>query len=339
MRTNWVLQNRGDLLETIEKFLYDVWGQALLDGMIVPRHVPGALGAQPVYLDDRKQLERVDPFAPSMAPNAARLVAQLAREHPPRPLNALPDGGARLGAVLRPCEARAFLALAGREMLPPVLIIGVDCLGTFTAEDYAWRAEKYGEEWLTRDALQFAPQGGIALYRDRLACQTCVAPMLEEADLSLGLLGLRTRQFMLVTARDAEAARRLHLDLITDGEASPELVAQHERMRVTLAERRGRALTRLARTLPPDLPRDVNALITYLVNCAPCQACLTACPIYADELAGSQSGGDVSRDAVSRWLAACVGCGLCEEACPKHAPLSLVMNSIHRNLLREWMAV
>lgn len=322
MTTQWMRHTGGDVLGTVQQFIGDLWTQAGLKNIFAPVRAPEATGVQPRLVDDPRLLTEVDPFEPLMTVNAATLISGLARvpQHAP------------FGAVVRPCEVRALNELARRGEFPRehVVMIGVDCLGTFSEEDYAWRVEKFGPERLTREALQFAPQGGVALYRDRLACQTCAGPMPEMADVSLGMLGLHTRQFILVTARDEAMGERLHLSAITDGAASPELIAQHEAMRATLIERRSRTRERIMRLLSNDLPQHISELKAHLADCAPCQQCLEACPLYAVEF--SPHGNGHATERLSHWLAACVECGMCEQACPKHLPLTTIFERIRLEL-------
>ncbi len=267
MYTPRVLRTEGDPLLAIQKLLHDIWVRAGLAGILVPRRPPGSSGLTMVLAQERGHFSSVDPFAPVMADYAAQAVAELARQHP----------RTRYAAVLRPCEVRALFRLALWDSFRPdnILIIGVDCLATFPAEDYRWRVEKWhGGNPVTREALRFARQGGILAYRDRPACQMCVAPMPDVmlADLRIGVLGLPTQQLILVTARDETVARRLDLGEITDGPAPPTLIEQHERMRFTLAERRAHTRERMIRDLPANLPKSVEDVIAHLRHCAPCQA-------------------------------------------------------------------
>lgn len=320
METQWMLRTSGDPLATVQKFLHNIWMRGGLTGMLVPFRNPKTSDITLLLAQESRHFDNADPFAPVMIGNAAETVAELACQHPHD----------HYGAVLRPCDARALFSIAKREsfQLDNFLVIGVDCLATYPVDEYEWRARKWGgAEHLTHEALQFARQGGILAYRNRPACQMCTSPMPDAVDVSIGVLGLPTRQYILVTARNAVVAGKLQLDEITNGIAPRAVIAQHDQMRRILAERRARVRERMIRTLPVGLPSDAHGLAEHLANCAPCQACLDACPIYVDELATGRSGG-VSRDAVTRWLASCAGCGLCEDACPKHLPLTAVISRI-----------
>ncbi len=206
-----------------------------------------------------------------------------------------------------------------------LLSIGVDCLCTFPPEEYQRRARELGgPDELTHEALLFARQGGIAPYRYRSACQMCAQPIPEGADVTIGVLGLSAGQAVLVSAHDARTAERLHLSAITDGEAPPAMVARREQLRATLAERHERVRERTIRALA-NVPLTMEALVAHLRQCAPCDACLQACPVYANQLADP-------RLTVRSWLEACSGCGMCEQACPRGMPLAAIISHIHGQL-------
>jgi Pyruvate/2-oxoacid:ferredoxin oxidoreductase delta subunit len=214
-----------------------------------------------------------------------------------------------------------------------ILTICVDCLGTFSVEDYDWRAKRKGEpEKLTHEALQFARQGGIGTYRYRAACQVCTAPEARNADLNIGVLGLPVRQYILVTARDEGTARRLRLNEITDDQAAPASIAQHERLTSKVVERNRRTYERVINGLADVLPRDLEALIAQLESCANCQECLEACPICVVDRPHRAEEGVYNREDVARWMISCSGCGMCESSCPKHLPLNAIFLYIRTQL-------
>jgi formate dehydrogenase subunit beta len=328
MSTAWILRTDGDALGAVRKLLADLWIASGANGMVVPVYRPGGAGIQPALLDRAEGLAGADPIAPLVPVNAARHVIAVDGERP--------EG--RFCAVLRSCEARALrrLAEAGPFSLDRWLMIGVDCLASFPADEFAWRVEKAGTvEKLTRNTLRFARQGGIATYRYRHGCQMCTAPDPQDADLSIFLAGLPVKEHLLVKARDAATAGKLRLEQITSGPASPALLAQHEQTLTRLNQRRMGVQERNIAAIPADLPTDLDSLLAWIQNCAPCRKCLDACPIYLGELDRIVEGDAASLEPARQWLAACLACGMCEEACPRHLPLTAIKTAIAHVLLES----
>jgi formate dehydrogenase subunit beta len=263
--------------------------------------------------------------------NGAKLVLQLIEAQPET----------RLAAVLRACEMRALAELAQRRglALDNWIIIGTDCVACFPLQDYEWRVNKVGSvEALTQQVLRNARQGGILPSRFRAACQMCSRPEAQKVDLCLGLLGLPVKETILVESRDQATAERFRLAQMTSGPASPELVAQHERLLGKLERRRSRLRERKVGALPIDLPSTVEGLISYLAACQPCQKCLEACPVFPSELLPQVRSGAISSEAVKGWLVSCAECGMCEQACPQASPLAAMINRISRQLKAEAVA-
>jgi formate dehydrogenase subunit beta len=330
--TTWMLKTNDSPLAAARQFLQTIWAYAKLDGMIVPVQQPGDSTVRMTLINDAAQLLEANPFVPLMQFNAGKLVAQLARERP----------DARLAVVVRACELRAFDERVKMDVvnLKKWLMIGVECSACFPAQDFEWRVQNAGGvEGLTRLVLRNARQGGIAPDRFRSACQMCSRPEPAHFDLCLELLGLPVNETMLISAKDEAVARKFHLPEITDGPASPRLIAQHDRMLKTIEERRQRARDREIRELSPDLPSTVEGLISFLLGCRPCQKCIEACPVAAEEFAPAMNSGKVSVDLAKRWLVSCAECGMCEQACPKGVPLAAVMNRISRELKSELATV
>jgi len=321
MKSCWILDTNGDPLETVRQFLSDVWASARLDGMLVPVYQEGGASVAPRLVGDPAGLAFSDPFAPLMPVNAAGLAPQIVDSHPQ----------GRFGAVLRSCEARALRTIVeqNRLSLGQWLVIGVDCLASFSAADFEWRLGKsHRVEALTREALRFARQGGIAPHRFRDACQMCPSPAAQCADLTIELLGLPVRQFVLVSARDEALARSLHLEEITDGETPEPWVARREATVDLIAERHRHSLAKKIQALSEQAPAELEALLVHIANCAPCQSCLDACPLYTGDFLPAESGDFHTMEAARAWLERCVACGMCEEACPDHMPLTAILAHI-----------
>lgn len=325
MSTHWILQTQGEPLEAARRFLSALWSTAGSEAMLVPVRDLATSGVAQHVVRQPSELAQADPFAPVMLRNAAAEACRLAQQEPGKPL----------AAVLHPCEVRALTELARRQPsgLGNLLVIGVDCLATLPVEEYLRRARELGGvDALTQEALQFARQGGILLYRDRQACQMCLSPDPEGAAVILGALGLPTLEALLVVARDQETSDRLRLREITDGEAPRDLAAGREKMCQTLDDRRGRARTRITSALK-ELPETVEELVAVWMSCAPCEECLMACALYAGELSLRGATNAETFERVSHWLASCAGCGMCEQACPRGLPLAAVISRIRQKLV------
>ena len=326
-RTYWALNTNGDPISTVRKFLSNVWNFAGLQGLLVPAY-QSELEVRLQLILDPAELSLVDPFVPLTAINAAQMAVRLSSEHP----------YANYGVILRPCEARALYEVTQNGVFNAdfCMTIGVDCLGSFTVEDFEWRVQKARTvEELTNQELRNARQGGIAPDRLRLACQMCTSSSAKDTDLYISLFGLPVKETILVSTANPEIASRLHLSEITDGLAGLSLVEQHEYMLTALQERRTRALERIIHDLPENLPAETSTLMNHFVNCAPCQKCLEACPIYTVEWAPAIDSGPAAEASMNQWLADCVGCGMCDQACPQHLPLAAIIHRIGRALERK----
>jgi len=317
MATQWVLSTKGDPLGSVNNFVMAVWQAAGLQGMILPSSRKNELR----IVEDPALLGEINPFQPLMLMNIAGLVPPVMQEHP----------HARFGILLRPCELRALKEVIERKAIHPgqLLTICVDCLGTFPDEEFEWRSIRKGSDAsLTKEALQFAPQGGIAAYRYRAACQMCVSPGALSADINLGVLGLPVRQSILV---DGDPGL-LDWSKVTDKKADPALSTRREVMLSKLVERHSETRERVLSGLAEVLPANVDVLLDQFEDCGGCQSCMDACPICLTDYPQRAKDGRYERQDVVNWLVDCAGCGMCEQSCPKHMPLSIIFTHVKQSL-------
>ncbi len=317
MNIYWRINTHGDPLGALQEFVKALWAQTDLDALVI---APGSGG---YVLESPDQLGRLNPFNPVMKVNTAQLAVKAARERV----------GGRLGVLLRPCEMRALKEMAARGAVERdrLLTICVDCLGTFPADEFDWRAARAGSpEGLTDETLHFASQGGISAYRYRPACQMCAEPGATEADVNIGVFGLPVRQSMLVNADDGA----LVLQSITDGPAEEELITKHDQMLAKIAERHNHTRARVLQGLENTLPADLDDLIEQFETCGECRSCMDVCPICSVEHP-RRRGGKLVREDVVHWLLSCAGCGMCEQACPQRQPLNATFSRIREQIEAE----
>jgi formate dehydrogenase subunit beta len=317
MNTQWVLNTKGDPLGTVNSFFRQVWQKTGLNGMIMPSDRKNELRVE----EDPSDLREFNPFQPLMLMNIAGLVPAVLQEH----------SQGRYGILLRPCELRALNEVAELKEIKPerLLTFCVDCLGTFPDEEFEWRSIRKGSDaGLTKEALQFAPQGGIAAYRYRAACQMCISPGARSADINLGVIGLPVRQSILVDCQPD----LLDWSQITDKPADPSMTSRRSVMLSKLVEVHSQTRDRVLSGLSEVLPANVDVLLDQFEDCGSCHSCMDACPICTANPPHRTIDGRYERQDVVEWLMDCAGCGMCEQSCPKHLPLSIIFTHVKRSL-------
>lgn len=328
----WMLKTDHDPLKRVRGFLKAIWEYADLEGMVIPMYQPGYKSIKQTVAYIPESLQDADPFVPVMQVNGSRIVNQLADRHP----------HARMAAVLRACEVRAFYGQIKHKglNLENWMTLGVDCLSCFPVQDFEWRVEKADSvENLTKEVLRNARQGGIALDRFRSACGMCTKPEAPHEDICIGLLGLPINEAILVKINNGVINEKLDMESICDGLAPQELVTQREEMLRTIEERRAHIRDRQLRSLSPNMPANLDQLVIFLENCQPCIKCLEACPVHAEELIPALQNHTLSHTMVREWLDTCAECGMCEQACPKEMPLAAIMYRVRREAKVEFLAV
>lgn len=316
MNTNWMIHTHGDPLGALQKFIKTLWEQTDLDVIVV------APTNGNFVLESPDELEELNPFRPLMKLNTARLVVDTAKKRL----------GKRLGAMLRPCEMRALNEMAARGAIKrdSVLTICVDCLGTFPAEEFEWRTER-SVKGLTKETLQFSPQGGISAYRYRPACQMCAEPGATEGDVNIGVFGLPVSQSMFVNVQNDNVV----LKSITDEVATDDMLIKREQLLAKISERHVRTRNRVLKSLDKNLPADMQDLLEQFESCDDCQACMAVCPICSVEEPHKDASGKLVREDMVNWLTSCAGCGMCEQTCPQHQPLSAIFSHIREQIDTE----
>ncbi len=352
----------GDTLGAVRVLLKTLLDRNLVDALLVPLEVPSADQVTPILTRQAAQLDTANPLAPVMRVNAAAVIARLQRDETASTLGS----AGRIGAVLRPCELRAAIELAkvGRIDLSRLLLIGIDCMGTYEASDYAQIA-RASQDSPTDEMMRWTRQGPIAPYRLRNACQMCEhftaevanpATRKGNADVAIGLIGMNVRERLLVQASD-EVASKIHLGA-TEANGREKAVA---RLAAIRHQRREEALAQASQLLS-DLP----ALMGLAAPCTACGECQDACPFCNTNAFLPKPAKEPHTDRVRTWpktegpqhatreqsvgffgelisvsrrAASCVSCGMCESSCARHVPLTAIQGVLGSKIQQEFKYV
>ena len=313
---------RGLLGSLLDKGLVDAW--------LVPMALPGGAVA-PSLVTERAALERAEPLAPVLPINAARAVSQLT----------MTAHKEKLGVVLRSCEIRALVELVKFQQasLEGVLVVGIDCPGTYGVAE--WQAVADKEQAL--EALLAGEPGGKPALRS--ACEMCTEPLPagEHVALAVGLVGVEPGQLHLrmrddvaqalgMAAGAAPAGRKAAVDRLLSGRTAAREAA--------LAGFRGRVNT-------------MEGLLAEFGACVRCHNCMVNCPIcYCRECIFRTPTFEHESQLYYQWAerkgtvrmlpdtllfhltrlnhmaTSCVGCGVCSEACPVGIEVGTVFQAV-----------
>ncbi len=326
-------------LAAVRGLLATLLEKGLVDAVLVPRPAPGGGNLVMALVDKVGELADADPIAPVMPVQGARVLSALTAGRAPY----------RLGAALKRCELRATVELAKLKQvdLTGVLLVAVDCLGTYEVSDYA--ALLAAGQDPTAHALAEAAAGrvtplpGVEL---RPACSICEQPLAEGGHLRVALLGLGGQALVCGTE---ETVRTLGYEEVAEPaayrEAGQALVAAR-------TQARDRALADWRAQV-----QEPSALLAEFARCVGCHNCMVACPIcYCKECVFLGATFAHPPEQYQTWLrrrgavrlpadtllfhltrlnhmsASCVGCGLCTSSCPSRLPVATIFRAVGREV-------
>ena len=317
-------------LGALQDFFRSLLGIEEIQAILVPQILPMKNMVMPVLISDPERLDGVDPLSPAFPMNGAKIVSKLTRK---------PMGG-KVAVVLRSCEIRAFIELVKLKQgnVDEIIIIGIDCLGTYKNTDYFQFVGDDPKESTQRFYESVLSGKGASLENVDLAtaCKACEHPVPEHTDILIGLFGVDINKNILIRAQTEKG------ETLTNSLKLPEMDEPPERKAAIdglITERIAYRDKMFAETSAAT--DTLEKLTAYLANCINCYNCRVACPVcYCKECVFVTDVFNHDPSQYLRWSArkgaikiptdtvfyhltrlahmstACVGCGQCSNACP-----------------------
>ena len=248
---------------------------------------------------------------------------------------------APIAVVLRPCEVRALVELVKLQQasMDPFLVIGIDCWGTYSVQDYADKVTEGSQDSsVTDDFLKQVTAGNLP-EQFRGACGVCQYPAPSCGDLAIQLIG-------------EDINRQIRLQAYT--EKGQKIFEALELEGTPDSDQREGALAKLKETKKQSTQEDQLDFLEVISSlCINCRNCRAVCPIcYCKQCVFD---GGVFEYAIDKYLAlsgkkgvlgmppdkllfhltrmshvatSCVACGQCEAGCPSGIPLGRIYQKI-----------
>ncbi|MDM7998701.1 MAG: Coenzyme F420 hydrogenase/dehydrogenase, beta subunit C-terminal domain [Dehalococcoidia bacterium] len=320
----------GSITGAMRRILRELLEKALVDAVLVPMELPSRENVVQSVVTQPAILDAANPLAPVLPVNTASIVSKITR---------LAPSEKKLAVVARPCELRALVELVKLKQasLRNIVLIGMDCFGTYSVTDYKQFAK---ENQNTGDAFVRICKAGEADSRLREACQICEYPYPLVSDITVGLIGRDFDTEIGLLANTAVGEQLL------DGLGLPEAKddgrqAAIEEMVAARVKRRDEVF---AQTIAET--KGLERLISVFAPCIGCHNCRDMCPIcYCRECVFDSDTFAFEADKYFGWSCkkgalrvptdtllfhltrlnhmdtSCVGCGLCQAACPNNVPV------------------
>ncbi len=323
----------GNPTQTVRDFLRSLLEKGVVEAILAPAPSAGGESVTPTLFLSPAELYRAEPFAPLMPVSEATAVSMLTRTGNPL----------RLGVVMRNCQIRALVELVKfkQAQLDNLILIGIDCPGTYELKDYSQMLREGVDP--TARLLESLAGGGsepASGYSFREACRMCVYPIPDPsiAAVTVGLMGFDGEKLPLILRDDLAEKLGLSPD-------SPS-ARREEAIRSLLEKRKGEREKQLNRFAKEGT--GLEGLLRWFSRCIRCYNCMGICPIcYCRECVfrtpvfehdsaryfdWAQKKGALQfppehllfhLTRMNHMATSCVGCGLCSSACPADIDVAL----------------
>jgi len=342
------VQKRSALATCIE-FFQTLLEKEVVDAILLPQQVPGVSAKGVVVqtlVTDPSKLEGFDPVAPVLMRNSASMVSALSFQAPK----------GKVAAVMRPCEINALVELVKFKQanLDDVILIGVDCPGTYEPKDYVQLVTVHGGP-VSEEVLEALSEGkGLSFdgYELRQACRICEHPSPANCQILIALWGADFASGAAIVPMDErgrEAIEKAGIELQEQPPARSKILEKVDRVRSSRGQKHIEEFKERISSL--------QGLIDEFAACKRCMNCREECPIcYCRECIFSSPTFVHESNKYLKWarqrkiikmpvetllfhltrlnhmVTSCVGCGQCSSACPNGLPVMELFRAIGSNV-------
>ncbi len=338
MRNAILDTSENGMLESIRGFLKGLLEKELVNAILVPVELPSGNNVVQTLVSNPIKLDSANPLAPVLPVNSARIVSSITRTG---------SSQRKIAVVLRSCELRAVIELTKLKQvtLDNLLIIGIDCYGTYSINDYSNLAEegKSPTEVLLGNIKDDKEDNLL-----REACQVCEYFYPMNADIIIGFVGMDTEKAILIQAQTEQGEKILDEMELQENDNDEKRQAAIKKL---VTERTAMKEELYGKTR--EIVTGEEKLLRTFARCVNCHNCRDACPIcYCRECLFDSPTFEFGADKYLDWaekkdalrmptdtllfhltrlnhmVSSCVGCGLCQEACPNEVPVFSIFRMV-----------
>ncbi|UCG68285.1 MAG: Coenzyme F420 hydrogenase/dehydrogenase, beta subunit C-terminal domain, partial [Thermoplasmata archaeon] len=329
-----------ELTKNINNLLKKMLNKDCVDAILVPQKQPFGEGVVQSLVADENKLDSAQPLAFVMPVNSGTLISDLTKVTPSKK---------RIAAVVKSCEIRALIELVKLKQasLDNIVIIGVDCPGTYSVIEYSEMMEE-GKSPMTE-----FPKNIKKINEDenlRTACKVCEYPIPENTDIIIGIYGSDGKT-PIIMAKSEEGKDILEIL----GVASQEESEERKEYISGLEKRRLEKWTKLIEDTQKNVS-GIENLLKFFDSCINCHNCMDVCPVcycrecFFDSPTFEYESGKylswadrkgvikIPKDTLlfhltrmNHMATSCVGCGMCEQACPSKIELLRIYKTVGHN--------
>ena len=319
-----------ELTKNITQFLGTLLDKNCVDAVLVPMKQPAGEGVVQSLVSHKDMLKNARPMAFVMPVNSGTIISDMTKVAP---------SSRTLAVVVKSCEIRALIELVKLKQasLDNIVIIGVDCPGTYSVNQFK-QMVKDGQSPTVEFLKNVQEEKDDVNMRE--ACRVCERPIPDNADITIGLYGtdFKTTLFFANTETGKEVLAKAGIKSKEESEKRKETIS-------ALEKRRLEAWNTLSDATKAQVA-GIENLLAFFDSCINCHNCMDVCPVcYCRECFFESPTFEYESDKYLSWAkrkgaikmprdtilfhltrlnhmsTSCVGCGMCEQACPSKIEL------------------